>query len=121
MHELSIAQELIEIVEDAARAADAARVEVVYLRLGRLSGVVADALHFAFDVATEGTLLEGATLEIEDLPVIIFCGSCAAEQPLDDLRSFRCPVCGSPADRVVQGRELEVRSVEIVENSPTPA
>ena len=118
MHELSIAQELIEIVEEAARDAGAARVEAVNLRLGRLSGVVADALLFAFDVATDGTLLEGAALVIEDVPVLIYCEACDQNRVLEDVRAFQCPECGSPAGAVIQGRELEVRSVEIVEGTP---
>ena len=121
MHELSIAQELIEIVEEAAREAGALRVEIVHLRLGRLSGVVADALLFAFDVATEGTLLDGATLAIEDVPVLVYCESCAANRVLEDIRCFRCPVCDCPTGQVVQGRELEVRSVEIVEHPSVTA
>jgi hydrogenase nickel incorporation protein HypA/HybF len=66
MHELSIAVNLVEMAAQAAESAQAARVEVVRLRLGRLSGVVADALLFGYDIATQNTILAGSRLDIEE-------------------------------------------------------
>ena len=82
MHELSIALNLVEIAEDAARSADAEAVETVYLRVGVLSGVVKEALLFAYDTATEGTLLEHSRLEIEDVPLVVYCPDCQLESEL---------------------------------------
>lgn len=114
MHELSIALSLVETAETAARDAGAVRVEVVYLRLGLFAGVVKEALHFGWDVATKDTLLDGARLEIEDVPVIVHCPTCDADRDLSNTQLFQCPVCGTPTPDIRQGRELELDSIEIV-------
>lgn len=119
MHELSIAHSLVEVAEHAARDAGATAVQTVYLRLGALSGVVKEALLFGFEVATEGTLLAGARLEIEEVPVTIFCEVCAREVMLLHPQRFRCPECGTPSGRIVHGRELELTSIEIRESDGT--
>lgn len=126
MHELSIALNLVEIAEDAARAAHATRVSVVRLRLGEMAGVVKDALFFAYDIATQDTLLAGSRLEIEDVPLVIYCATCATERQLPSMQLFACPVCGMPSADVRQGRELEIVSLEIeqeenTDEAPTPA
>lgn len=113
MHELSIAYSLVSTAEDAARKANAHRVTVVHLKLGLLSGVVKDALLFGYDIATEGTLLAGSRLEIEDVPVVIYCPSCDAEQALESIQSLRCPVCNTLTGDIRQGKELELVSLEI--------
>ena len=115
MHELSIAYNLVEIADEAARKAGAVRVKVVYLRLGALAGVVEDALRFGFPVAAVGTLVEGAELRIEPVAVQVQCDHCAAPRTLTPPYAFRCPVCGQPAVKLVQGRELQIESIEIEE------
>ena len=115
MHELSIAVSLVDVASREAAAAGAERVCTVYLKVGALSGVVRDALAFAFDVATTHTMLEGATLEIEDVPVAVFCPQCDAEKELPDAYRFRCPSCGTPTPEILRGRELEIAALEIYE------
>lgn len=68
MHELSIALSLVELASEEASRLSASRVAALYVRIGASSGVVADALRFSFDLATEGTAIAGARLEIEDVP-----------------------------------------------------
>lgn len=116
MHELSIACNLVEIVEEAARTAGAARVTRVRLRLGDLAGVVEEALRFSFPVAAQGTLAEGAELAIERVPVRVMCRQCLAEQTLTPPFIFRCSACGASDLQFLQGRELQVESIEIGEN-----
>jgi hydrogenase nickel incorporation protein HypA/HybF len=120
VHELSIATSLIAAADEAARAAGAARVERLHLRLGALSGVVRDALDFAYAFAAEGTLLEGSELVVEDLPVVVFCPTCEAERELASITRFRCPVCDTPTGDVRQGREIEISHLD-VEPGPEPA
>jgi hydrogenase nickel incorporation protein HypA/HybF len=115
MHELSIAVSIVEAAEEEAANRGSARVIAVYLKLGRLSGVVKDALLSSYDLACEGTSLEGSRLLIEDLPVVIHCRPCAASHPLSSIQLFCCPVCGVPSAEVVQGKELEVTALEIEE------
>jgi hydrogenase nickel incorporation protein HypA/HybF len=85
----------------------------VHLRLGRLSGVVKEALAFSFDAAAVGTRIEGARLQIEDVPVIVWCDACDAERELSDLNRRRCPQCHSPTPHMMRGHELELVGLEI--------
>jgi hydrogenase nickel incorporation protein HypA/HybF len=113
MHELSIALSMIEMASDEAARRGGAQVYAIHLKLGPLSGVVREALLFSYDVACEGTPLAGSRLVIEEVPVIVFCPACRAEQALASVQSFCCPVCGTPTSQVVQGKELEVVALEI--------
>lgn len=115
MHELSIAYNLVEIADEAARTAGAVRVKAVHLRLGAMAGVVEDALRFGFPIAAAGTLIEGAELVIDPVPVQVMCEHCAQSRTLTPPFVFRCPVCGQPAARLLQGRELQIESIEIEE------
>lgn len=113
MHELSIAYNIVELSEKAAIDAGATQVKVVHLRLGELAGIVKSALLFGWEVATKDTWLEGATLEIEELPVIVFCPTCQQAVTLPSTQLFCCPICDTPTAQVLQGREVEVKSLEI--------
>ncbi|MEL7236804.1 MAG: hydrogenase maturation nickel metallochaperone HypA [Chloroflexota bacterium] len=113
MHELSIAYSLVNTAEAAARDAGVTAVSRVYLQLGAISGVVHDALLFSYDIATEGTLLEGSTLEIEVLPVIVFCDRCHEFTQLESVQAFRCAQCGNPTADLRQGKEIELVSLEV--------
>jgi hydrogenase nickel incorporation protein HypA/HybF len=113
LHELSIVYGIIETVSESAEAANAKKITATYLRVGALSGVVKDALLFSFDLATQDTLLEGSTLVVEELPVAIFCKTCDRTIELPGVQSFRCPVCDTPSADIRQGKELEVRAIEI--------
>jgi hydrogenase nickel incorporation protein HypA/HybF len=118
MHELSIALSLVELADGAARRAGAARVIAVQLRLGAMAGVVREALEFSFPLAAAGTALEGARLEIEELPLVIACAPCGQELRPATPGSFRCPRCGTPSAAIVQGRELELVSLVLAEPEP---
>ena len=113
MHELSIALSLVDAACEKAAALGEVRVETVYVRLGPLSGLVKDALSFCFDAAARGSSIEGAHLEIEDVPAVVFCARCSAERELASASHLRCPVCGEPTPDVIAGRELELAALEV--------
>ncbi|MDZ7637949.1 MAG: hydrogenase maturation nickel metallochaperone HypA [Bryobacterales bacterium] len=113
MHELSIIQEVVAAAVEAAEQNEATRVECVTLRVGALAGVVKEALLFCFDVASKDTLIEGARLEIIELPVRIHCPLCGEDSDLPGIQSFRCPACGEAGGKILQGRELELSSMEL--------
>lgn len=115
MHELSIALSMIELATEEAERRGGAAVKALHLKLGPLSGVVKDALLFSYEVACNGTPLEGSQLVIEDVPVVIYCWQCGQEQPLESIQRFCCPVCGTLSSEVVRGRELEFVAMEIEE------
>jgi hydrogenase nickel incorporation protein HypA/HybF len=113
LHELSIVWGIIETVSESAETANSKKITAVYLRVGALAGVVKDALLFSYDLATQDTILEGSKLVVEELPLLIFCQVCGKTVQLPGVQSFRCPVCQTPSGDIRQGKELEVRSVEI--------
>jgi hydrogenase nickel incorporation protein HypA/HybF len=115
MHELSLAVSLVQAAKEEAAKQGAAGVSAVHLRLGPLSGVQKEALLFSCGLATEGTALEGSRLLIEDAPVLVFCTACNDRRPIRSLQSFCCATCDTPATDVIQGRELQVVALEILE------
>jgi hydrogenase nickel incorporation protein HypA/HybF len=111
MHELSVAHAVVSTVLDALPSPDT-RVLQVRLRVGELSGLVPQALEFAYDVAAQGTPLADAVLVIERSPIIIACSTCG-DQPIASATDFRCPVCGEPCGDVVGGKELEILDITL--------
>jgi hydrogenase nickel incorporation protein HypA/HybF len=112
VHELAVAQSLLEIVEREAQPYEGARVIRILLRIGRMSAVVPDALRFAFDAITRGGMAEGAALEIEEVPLSIRCRRCEEVFIVEDPFMI-CPQCEAVDVEMVSGRELEIRSMEI--------
>jgi hydrogenase nickel incorporation protein HypA/HybF len=112
MHELSIALSLIEQIEEEAAKHGGGKVEAVYLRIGVLSGVDAQALRFAYELACEGTALAGSRLEIEDIALTVYCPQCATTHTPDP-QNILCPRCHLPAQTILKGRELEIRALEL--------
>jgi hydrogenase nickel incorporation protein HypA/HybF len=113
VHELSIAYDLIECVREQAAQRGIEHIVAVHMRLGVFSGVVKEALLFSFDVAAHGTILEGARLMIEDVPLVLHCRECGMEHTLGPIVDLRCPECGSATAEVIRGRELELMAVEV--------
>lgn len=113
MHELSIALSMIDMAAEEAARRGGAQVCAIHLKLGPLSGVVREALLFSYEVACQGTALEGSMLVIEDVPVVVYCPTCQTETAPVSLQQFCCAVCDTPTPQVVMGKELEVVALEI--------
>jgi hydrogenase nickel incorporation protein HypA/HybF len=109
VHELAITESIVAAVKEKLGGAPVRRVCV---EVGRLSGVVPDALRFCFELVTEGTPLQGADLLIDEPRGRAHCRGCGADFALDD-PVLLCP-CGSADVDVTAGRDLRVRSVEVV-------
>ena len=112
MHEVSIMEEAVRMAVETAKASGASRILVLRLRVGALSGVVPEALQFAFDVVCHDTMAGGASLELESVPAACWCPDCRAEFECADLLG-ECPRCHQPSGELRRGRELEIASVEI--------
>jgi hydrogenase nickel incorporation protein HypA/HybF len=108
MHELAITEGLVDAVTERLPGQ---RVTRVRLEIGALSGVVADSVLFCFDLVTEGTNLEGATLEIAQPPALCSCRVCASEFEPDGPIAV-CP-CGSVEVTVLAGQDLKITSVQV--------
>lgn len=111
MHEASIMQTALEEAERHARERGCTAIHLVRLRVGALSGVVPDALEFAFEALKAGTMAAGGRLEIETVPARAFCRACQREFTLEDV-VFPCPTCGGWDNELRQGRELELARLE---------
>ena len=112
MHELSITQNVIDIVVEHAQRARAQRVTTINLVVGDLTGFVDDSIQFYFDMLSPGTLAAGAQLTIERISPAARCRSCGHEfQP--ENRNWACPQCGAIGGEVLRGREFLVESIEV--------
>jgi hydrogenase nickel incorporation protein HypA/HybF len=113
MHELSIAMSILDLAaEEAMRHGDVV-VTKIHVKLGPLSGVVAEALQSAYEIARAGSTIEAAELIIQEVPVLVLCEVCDAARPAVSEYDIRCAECGAPAAGVVSGRELELVAMEI--------
>ena len=113
MHEVSIMAEAVRLAVEATQAAGASRVLELRLRVGALSGVVPDALRFAFDVVCRDTIAAGASLKIEAVPAAGWCAACAEEFETADFYS-ECPRCHNVSGELRRGREMEIAAVEMI-------
>lgn len=112
MHELGLVAGVLDCVDTAAKDAHATRVLGVSLKIGVMTEAVEEALRFAFEVLTEGTISEGAQLEIEMVEPRSRCLECGCE--FDHDRFHReCPACGSLVTELIAGRELMISSIEV--------
>ncbi|MBR8834782.1 MAG: hydrogenase maturation nickel metallochaperone HypA [Stigonema ocellatum SAG 48.90 = DSM 106950] len=110
MHELGITQNIVAIVAEHAQNK---KVNRVLLQIGKLSAIMPDAIQFCFDICSQGTVLQGATLEILETPGLAQCRQCGAEIPLEKLYS-NCH-CGSKQLDLIAGEELKIKEIEIEE------
>ena len=111
MHEMSIAQSVLDIILQESRDHQVKRVLSVALRVGELSAVETESLKFCFDLLTKGTLAEGARLNIERVQITCRCRDCRSDFTVKEL-TFSCPSCGSGSLEMLSGRELSVESFE---------
>jgi hydrogenase nickel incorporation protein HypA/HybF len=113
MHELSIAEALIEQVQrELVRGGYKGPVTRLELAIGRLSGVHSDSLRFAFELLVPGTPLEAAEMRIVEPRATCRCHACGAATEVDDL-TLDCPACGSPDVSIEGGRDLLLQTIEI--------
>ncbi len=112
MHEMSIAQNLIQVIEEEMLKHDAKTLRSVRLNVGRLTAVVPDALSFCFEVITAGTELEGTMLIMDVIPLEGFCRECEKEFEIQDY-TFVCPSCGSTKIKTIAGQDLSIVEMEV--------
>ena len=113
MHELGLLRSVVMATQRAAAKAEATGVEAVGLRVGTLSGAVPQALQGAWPIATAGTIVDGARLDIEVVIAAVHCPTCAADREIDEFYALRCPVCDTPTGTLVRGREFDVTYADL--------
>lgn len=112
MHEMSLAEGVVQLVEQTARREGARRVPLVVLEIGQLASVEAESLRFCLDVVLRGSLAEGAEVVIEAVPGAGWCLPCGTTVPLAE-RYGQCPHCGSHQVQPTQGTEMRVKEIGI--------
>ena len=112
MHEMALAEGVLQLVEDTARRENAHRVKLVVLEIGRLSSVEPEALKFCFEAVARDSIAQGAALEIIAVPGAGWCMLCAETVPLQE-RFDTCPKCGSHQVQATGGTEMRVKEIEI--------
>lgn len=109
MHEFDLSSAVVATVRKHAAER---KVTHVTLRIGRLRQVVRDTLEFYIAIVGRDTVVEGATIEIIDVPAVLRCRTCAGEWEIE-IPAFVCPTCGPGAVEVATGEEFMVESIEV--------
>jgi hydrogenase nickel incorporation protein HypA/HybF len=113
MHELSIAISMIDQIIEESESRGGPEVEVVHLKLGVFSGVDKAALLFSYELACQGTRLQGSRLLIDSIPLVIYCETCRENRTPPSMYELCCPKCQDPGQTIVSGREIEVAFLEV--------
>lgn len=113
MHELSLCESVVETLEKEALAQQFQKVKTVWLEIGALSGVEAEAMSFCFDSVSRGTVADAARLEIIAVPGRAFCEACAGEVFVEQ-RYDVCPLCGSFPLEIIDGDQMRIKELEVV-------
>lgn len=108
MHELGITQNIIAIVSENAQNK---KVQRVLLEIGKLSAIMPDAIKFCFDICSQNTIVEGAILEILEIPGMAKCRQCSAIFSID--KPFGICQCGSVQLDIITGEELKIKEIEV--------
>jgi hydrogenase nickel incorporation protein HypA/HybF len=112
MHEMSLAEGVLQLIEDAGREQGFTRVRTVIVEIGQLAAVEVEAMRFCFDAVTQDSIAENALLEIVEMPGEGWCMKCAATVPMAE-QYGPCPKCGGYQVQVTGGTEMRVRELEV--------
>lgn len=112
MHELGIAQSLLNIIERVAKQNNVKKIVGVSIQAGELRAILKEQLEICFKFVAKGTIAEDASLKIEILPIDAFCDSCKKEFRVKNL-DLRCTSCQEFSVKVLRGQELRVLDLEI--------
>jgi len=113
MHEISLCESLLKVIEDSASKQNFSQVKTVWLELGRFSCVEPDAMRFSFDVVMKGTLVDGAKLELLELPARVWCQICLKDVEIQQ-RYDACPCCGDYRLQISGGEEMRIKELEVM-------
>ena len=111
MHEMSIAEQLLDTVLETATVNAAKSVTTIELEIGEMRLIVPDALELAFEVLTAGTIAEGARLKINEKKIVMVCGHCKARYNAE-IGNYICPSCGRAEGRIEEGNEITITAIE---------
>jgi hydrogenase nickel incorporation protein HypA/HybF len=119
MHELGIARNILEIVQQSVPHDRFPSVKWIRIRIGQLSGIVPDSLEFCFRALLSETDMQQADLIMEKVPTVSLCKDCGHQFTVEDF-AFTCPSCNSVNLELLSGRELEIVDIELADDSTQP-
>ncbi len=111
MHELGIITNLFTLIEAVAKENNLVKINTVKLKLGKLQQIVPEMLTFAFETVAKGTKAEGATLEVEYVPIKMQCNACRHEFIVVE-HVYICPECAATNLTILEGMEIFLESLE---------
>lgn len=111
MHELSVTQNIIKICSEEAEKNSVIKVNEIKILVGELTGLIPESIQYYFDIASIGTRVEGAKLNIVKVPLKIFCNECKNTSVLKR-GNFTCPVCKGSDIKLLGGNEFLIDSME---------
>jgi hydrogenase nickel incorporation protein HypA/HybF len=112
MHELSIAQNIVDILNENIALYECSKVKTVLLEIGEYSGIIPDSLMFCFDSIKSDTLFDNAELKIKNIPFRIYCNACKSETG-NNFGMRICEKCGGYDTEIISGTEMKITEVEI--------
>lgn len=112
MHEMSLCESVLQVLEDEASKQHFTKVKTVWLEIGAMSGVEIDAMRFCFDAVVGNSLADGAKLEIIEIPAEAWCLDCAQSVTIKQ-RFDACPLCGGYQLQVTRGDEMRIKELEV--------
>jgi hydrogenase nickel incorporation protein HypA/HybF len=113
MHEMSLAEGVLQVLEDQARTQHFARVKQVWLHIGELAGVDVDALTFSLEIISRDSIADGAQIHVVPVPGQGWCLECSKQIVLH-ARYDGCPHCGGYQVQVTGGDEMRIGELEVV-------
>ncbi|WP_283743179.1 hydrogenase maturation nickel metallochaperone HypA [Sideroxydans sp. CL21] len=112
MHEMSLAEGVLQLIEDSAKTQSFSRVKTVWLEIGQLAGVEVEAMKFCFEAVVNDSIAQGAQLVVIEIPGQAWCLHCAEVVNVRVLYDA-CPKCGSHQVQVTGGNEMRVKELEV--------
>ena len=112
MHEMSLCEDIVKLLEEEAQNQGFKKVRQVYLEIGELAGVEIEAMRFSFDIVTHDTIADGASLGIESIPGSAHCEQCGQTVPVAQ-RFAACPICDNYPLTLISGNELKIKELEV--------
>lgn len=112
MHELSVAESIVDIVRDYVPEAELANVRKIKVRVGEFSGVVTDSLVFCYEAIKVDTVLKDSMLDIEKVPFLVHCNECN-EDTTNEYGLRSCAKCGGFKTEVISGTDMKVAEIEL--------
>ena len=113
MHELSIAQSILEIIKENVNSEDTGKVRKILLEIGDMSGIVSDSLNFCFDAVKLESPFENSTLEIINIPFVLFCRNCN-QNTTNNYGLRLCEKCGGFDTEIISGTEMKIKEIELI-------